>query len=224
MTTLVIGALGQLGSELVPELRRRYGGESVIASDARAPAAADVGGPFVQLDCTDEAALSALIAERRVGAVYHLAALLSSAAEQKPRLAWALNMSGLVNVLEAARQHGCRVFVPSSIAAFGAGIAQDHTPQSTIQRRGWRNPGLTAHGATPGGGTTDYAVEMFHAALDRKPYACYLEAHTRLPMMFMPDAVRAAVELMEADGARLRYRNAYNLQAMSFTPRAWAWW
>jgi nucleoside-diphosphate-sugar epimerase len=166
-------------------------------------------------------------------------------AEEKPQVAWSVNMGGLYNVLEVARQYGCQVFFPSSIGAFGPSTPRDRTPQVTIQRpttmygvtkvsgellcdyyaarfgvdaRGLRLPGLISHVAPPGGGTTDYAVEIFHQAVRYKHYTCFLSPQTRLDMMYMPDAVRAIIELMEADGSRLRYRNAYNITAMSFTP------
>jgi len=180
-----------------------------------------------------------------IGTIYHLAALLSAVAEEKPQAAWSINMGGLYNVLEAARQCRCQVFFPSSIGAFGPSTPSEHTPQVTIQRpitmygvtkvagellcdyyasrfgvdaRGLRLPGLISYAAPPGGGTTDYAVEMFYQALRYKHYTCFLKADTRLDMMYMPDAIRAVIQLMEADVARLRYRNAYNVTAMSITP------
>lgn len=236
---LVIGALGQVGTDLVPALRERYGADQVVASDVRQ------SGATIPLDCADAEALDRVIAGEQIGCIYHLAALLSNVAEQQPQRAWQLNMGGLFTVLEAARRHGCRLFVPSSIAAFGKGTPLDGTPQLTFQRpgtmygvtkvagellcdyyaarfdldvRGLRYPGLISADAPAGGGTTDYAVEIFHQAIERGAYTCYLAPDTRLPMMYMPDAIRAAIELMEADAARLRYRNAYNLHAMSFTP------
>ncbi len=240
---LVIGALGQVGTELVPALRAAYGETRVVASDIRAPS--HDCGPFIQLDCTDAAALDRAVREQDIGGIYHLAALLSNAAEQQPQRAWQLNMGGLFNVLEVARTHSCQLFVPSSIAAFGPGTPLDGTPQLTNQRprtiygvtkvagellcdyyaarfgvdvRGLRYPGLISASAPPGGGTTDYAVEIFHHALDHGAYTCYLAPDTRLPMMYMPDAVRATLEIMAADPRRLRFRNAYNIHAMSFTP------
>lgn len=240
---LVIGALGQVGSDLVPALRAAYGADEVVASDVRHRGTAAT--KYIQLDCTDAAALDHVVEAERIGCIYHLAALLSNAAEQQPQRAWQLNMGGLFTVLEAARRHGCRLFVPSSIAAFGRETPLDGTPQLTLQRpatiygvtkvagellcdyyvarygmdiRGLRYPGLISSSAPAGGGTTDYAVEIFHHALERGAYTCYLAADTRLPMMYMPDAIRAAVELMEADAARLHFHNAYNVHAMSFTP------
>jgi nucleoside-diphosphate-sugar epimerase len=236
---LVTGALGQIGSELVAALRERLGAERIIASDLRTvPPQAPAGlGPYDQI----------LEAVRRheIGTIYHLAALLSARAEEQPQVAWSVNMGGLYNVLEAARQYGCQVFFPSSIGAFGPSTPRDRTPQVTVQRpstmygvtkvsgellcdyyaarfgvdtRGLRLPGLISDTAPPGGGTTDYAVEMLRQAVRYEHYTCYLGPQTRLDMMYMPDAVRGIIALMEADASRLRYRNAYNVTAMSFTP------
>jgi nucleoside-diphosphate-sugar epimerase len=241
---LVIGALGQIGSDLIPALVGEFGADQVIAADVRSPRAA-LSAPFEFLDCTDAEALHALVVRQGVGTIYHLAALLSASAEQHPRAAWRLNMDGLLTVLEEARLSGCRLFVPSSIAAFGPGTP-GHAPQDTVQRptsmygvtkvsgellcdyhaahfaldvRGLRYPGLISSSAPPGGGTTDYAVEVFHAALERGTYTCFLRPDTRLPMMYMPDAIRATLELMRADPNNLRHRNAFNVQALSFTPQ-----
>lgn len=241
---LVTGALGQIGAELTPALRKAYGADRVIASDLAQAQSADES--YERLDCTQAQAVADLIARRDVGVIYHLAALLSAVAEDRPQDAWDVNMSGLYNVLEAARRFGCKVFFPSSIAAFGPSTPRRRTPQETIQRpttiygvtkvagellcdyyanrfsvdaRGLRLPGLVSWAAPPGGGTTDYAVEMFHAAVRRERYSCFLAPETRLDMMYMPDAIAAILELMEADLRRLRYRNAYNVSAMSVTPR-----
>lgn len=243
---LVLGALGQIGSELVPALRARYGAESVVASDIRLPAGGrDEAGPFEVLDCTDGAAVDAVVARYRIDTIFHLAALLSAVGERDPLRAYAVNMNGLLAVLEVARTRSCAVFTPSSIAAFGPGTPPDPTPQDTIQRpttmygvtkvagellcdyyhnrfgvdtRGVRYPGLISYGAPPGGGTTDYAVEIFHHALRHGRYTCFLAPGTRLDMMYMPDAIRAAIDLMEADRVKLRHRNAFNVTAMQFTP------
>jgi nucleoside-diphosphate-sugar epimerase len=243
---LVTGALGQIGTELVPALRRRYGDETVIASDLRMlPAGAPAPGPHEHLDCTDLRQLGELVRRYDVGTIYHLAALLSATAEAKPQVAWSLNMGSIYNVLEVARQYRARVFFPSSIGAFGPATPRERTPQVTIQRpttiygitkvagellcdyyadrfgvdaRGLRLPGLISHAAPPGGGTTDYAVEIFHQAVRYRHYTCFLAAETRLDMMYMPDAIRGMIALMEADGGRLRFRNAYNVTAMSVTP------
>lgn len=243
---LVTGALGQIGAELVPALRSTYGSELVVASDIRMPSPDTPGdGPFEYVDCTHMRQIESVVRRYDIDTVYHLAALLSAVAEEKPRVAWDVNMGGVYRVLEVARQHGCAVFHPSSIGAFGPSTPRVHTPQDTIQRpssmygitkvsaellcdyyasrfgldtRGLRLPGLVSHVAPPGGGTTDYAVEIFHHALRYGHYTCYLRPDTALDLMYMPDAVRAMVEVMEADAARLTHRNAFNVTAMSVTP------
>ena len=244
---LVTGAAGQVGSELVPALRERYGKDNVIASDLRIEHREKLGadGPFEYVDVTDFRQLQDVIRRYDVGTVHHLAALLSAVAEEKPQVAWSINMGGMYRVLEVARQVGCSVFVPSSIGAFGTSTPRDMTPQDTIQRpntmygvtkvagellsdyyhdrfgvdvRGVRFPGLISYVAPAGGGTTDYAVEIFYEAIRHKRYHCFLEPETALPMMYMPDAIRSIIELMEADEDKLVHRNAFNLTAMSFTP------
>ncbi|MEO8275440.1 MAG: L-threonine 3-dehydrogenase [Thermoanaerobaculia bacterium] len=243
---LVTGALGQIGSELVLELRRLKGGENVIASDIRMPPGeARSDGPFEVLDATNARQAHDLVRRHDVGTIYHLAALLSATSEEKPHVAWELNMGGLYKMLEIARQERCALFFPSSIAAFGPSTPRTGTPQDTVQRpntmygvtkvagelladyyasrfgvdvRGLRFPGLISHSVPPGGGTTDYAVTIFYEALRHGHYTCFLGASTRLDMMYMPDAIRAVVELMEADPARLRHRNAFNIAAVNFTP------
>lgn len=244
---LVTGALGQIGSELTAELRKRYGSDNVIASDMRDECSVKLkrDGPFECVDCLDAAHLAQVVSRYRIDCIYHLAALLSAVAETRPQIAWNVNINGLINVLETAREAGCAVFVPSSIGAFGPGTPRDGTPQDTVQRpstmygvtkvsgellcdyyhsrfgvdtRGVRFPGLISNVTQPGGGTTDYAVEIFYEAIKKGSYTCYLEPHTSLDMMYMPDALRAAIELMEADPARLKHRNAFNLASMSFTP------
>ncbi len=244
---LVTGALGQIGSELVPELRRLHGDDAVVASDIRmpTPARASDAPIFEHVDCARPHLVHDAVRRHDVGAIYHLASLLSAVAEERPQVAWAVNMGGLYNVLEVARQFRCAVFFPSSIGAFGPSTPRDGAPQTTIQRpntmygvtkvsgellcdyyasrfgvdaRGLRLPGLVSHVAPPGGGTTDYAVEMFRQALRYGRYACFLEADARLDMMYMPDAIRAMIELMAADPARLVHRNAFNVAATSVTP------
>jgi nucleoside-diphosphate-sugar epimerase len=244
---LVTGALGQIGSELVPALRARYGAEAVVASDVRMPppGAPAQDGPFEYVDCVHIRQIGDVVRRRRIDTVYHLAALLSAVAEERPRAAWEINMGGLYRVLEVAREHGCAVFLPSSIGAFGPTTPREGTPQDTIQRpttmygvtkvsaellcdyyahrfgldtRGLRLPGLVSFVAPPGGGTTDWAVEIFHQALRYRHYRCFLRADTRLDTMYMPDAIRAMIELMEADPTRLVHRNAFNVTAMSITP------
>jgi nucleoside-diphosphate-sugar epimerase len=245
---LVTGALGQIGSEFVPALRARYGAGHVIASDVRMPS--DIkgeasAGSYEHIDCTRPDQIHEAARRHDVGTIYHLAALLSAVSEDKPQIAWAVNMGSLYNILEAARQHDCAVFFPSSIGAFGPSTPRDGTPQTTIQRpttmygvtkvsgellcdyyahrfgldtRGLRLPGLISNLAPPGGGTTDYAVEIFTQAVRYRHYSCFLRADTRLDMMYMPDAIRAMIELMEADASHLNHRNAFNVTAMCFTP------
>ncbi len=244
---LVTGALGQIGSELVVALRSRYGSERVIASDIRLPPLETLrpGERFEFLDSTNARQIQDLVRNSEVGTIYHLAALLSATSEEKPHVAWELNMGGLYKVLEVARQHDCKVFFPSSIGAFGPSTPKDNTPQDTIQRpttmygvtkvagellcdyyhrrfgvdtRGLRFPGLISHTTPPGGGTTDYAVAIFYDAIRYGRYTCFLRSDTRLDMMYMPDALVALVALMEADPARLVHRNSFNVTAMSFTP------
>jgi nucleoside-diphosphate-sugar epimerase len=243
---LVTGALGQIGSELIPALQDRYGASQVVASDLRVVPLERLSGSVCEhLDCTQPQQVLEVIRRHDIGAIYHLAALLSAVAEERPHVAWSVNMGGLYNVLEAARQYRCQVFFPSSIGAFGPSTPRQHTPQVTVQRpttmygvtkvagellcdyyasrfgvdaRGLRLPGLISYVAMPGGGTTDYAVEIFYSALRYKHYSCFLKPDTRLDMMYMPDATRAMIALMEADAKRLHHRNAYNVAAMSITP------
>ncbi len=244
---LVTGARGQIGSELVPALRARYGADAVVASDLRIlPGDASASdGPFEQLDCTDARQIQDVVRRHDIGTIYHLAALLSAVAEEKPQMSWELNMGGLYRVLEVARQCQCAVFFPSSIGAFGPTTPQDHTPQDTIQRpttmygvtkvagellcdyyalrfgvdaRGLRLPGIISHKVLPGGGSTDYAVAIFYQAIRYRHYACFLRPDTRLDMMYMPDTIKAIIALMDADAKRLVHRNAFNVTAMNFTP------
>jgi nucleoside-diphosphate-sugar epimerase len=243
---LVTGAAGQIGSELVPALRAIYGSEAVMATDVRPPdGTLAEGGPSGVVDCLDAAAVAAAVAAHRADTLFHLAAMLSASAERNPQKAWRVNMETLYNLLEVAREAGCALFTPSSVAAFGPSTPDDPAPQDTLQRptslygvskvagellcdyyhrrfgvdtRGVRYPGLISHTAPPGGGTTDYAVDIFHHAVREGRYTCFLAADTRLDMMYMPDAVRAAAELMEADPGRLVHRNAFNVTAMQLTP------
>ncbi len=241
---LVTGALGQIGAELVPALRERYGVENVVASDIRMPRKDDAG-PFERLDTTNLSQIRRVVGRWGIDTIYHLASLLSAVAEEKPQVAWDVNMGGLYRVLEAARETGCAVFFPSSIGAFGPGTPRLGTPQETIQRpstmygvtkvagellcdyyhhrfgvdtRGLRFPGLISYVAPPGGGTTDYAVDIFYSAVRQQRYICFLRPDSRLDMMYMPDALAAAIEVMEADPARLAHRNAFNVTSMNFTP------
>jgi nucleoside-diphosphate-sugar epimerase len=247
---LVTGAAGQIGTELVPALLERYDGAEVVATDIKEPATRIPGDArFETLDCTDADAVRAALTAHDIDTVYHLAAILSAKAEGAPQKAWDVNMGGLYIMLEAAREHGCALFVPSSIAAFGPETPRDPTPQVTVQRpntmygvtkvagelladyyhtrfgvdaRGLRYPGLISYAAPPGGGTTDYAVEIFHAALREGRYTSYLAEDTQLDMMYMPDALRASMELMDAPADTLRHRNAFNVGAMQLTPASLA--
>jgi nucleoside-diphosphate-sugar epimerase len=241
---LVTGALGQIGSELVPALRERYGPEAVVASDIRMPAPGERlagAGPFDYIDCTHTRQIESVVRRHDIDTIFHLAALLSAVAESKPRTAWDINMGGIYRVLEVARAHGCAVFHPSSIGAFGPGTPTVGTPQDTVQRpttmygvtkvagellcdsttasASTRGPSARpCRVAPPGGGTTDYAVDIYHQALRHRHYTCYLRPDTALDMMYMPDAIRAMIELMEADRSRLVHHNAFNVTAMSVTP------
>jgi nucleoside-diphosphate-sugar epimerase len=245
---LITGALGQLGSELTEHLRLRCGSSHIVATDIREPEAADVvgeTGPFHKLDCRDSETLADLVRRYRIDTIYHLAALLSATGEADPQAAWNINVGGLYSVLEVSREQGCSVFTPSSIAAFGPNTPKDFTPQDTMQRptsiygvtkvtgellcdyyyhkygvdaRGVRYPGIISHVTPPGGGTTDYAVEIFYEAIEHQRYTCFLSPDTYLDMIYMPDALKAAVDLMEADPGRMRHRNAFNITAMSFCP------
>lgn len=244
---LVTGALGQIGTELVSALRARYGTENVIASDVRVPPMEHLAtaAPFEFVDVNNIDQVMEIVTRYKVDTIYHLAALLSAVAEAKPQVAWELNMGSVFKVLEVARKHGCAVFVPSSIGAFGTDTPKNGTPQDTLQRpstmygvtkvagellcdyyhlrfgvdtRGVRFPGLISYLAPPGGGTTDYAVDIFWQALRYRHYTCFLRPDTRLDMMYMPDALEAAIKVMEADPKRLRHRNAFNVTGMNFTP------
>ncbi len=244
---LVTGALGQIGAELVPTLRARYGADAVVASDIRVHQREELqaGAHTEYVDVTNLPQLREVVARYRIDRIYHLAALLSAVAEDKPQVAWDINMGGLYRVLETARQNRCQLFFPSSIGAFGPGTPAENTPQDTIQRpttmygvtkvagellgdyywqrfgvdvRGVRFPGLISYVAPPGGGTTDYAVEIFYAAIRHGRYTCFLGPDTRLDMMYMPDAIQACIGVMEADADQLVHRNAFNISAMSFTP------
>ena len=244
---LVTGALGQIGSELVMRLRDVYGSDQVIATDIRHVEDHPIieSGPYEILDVTDGKRMFELAQKHQVDTVMHLAALLSATAEAKPLLAWNLNMGGLVNALETARELGCQFFTPSSIGAFGPTTPKKNTPQVTIQRpttmygvnkvsgellcdyyyhkfgvdtRGVRFPGLISYVTPPGGGTTDYAVDIYYQAILEGSYTSYIAEGTYMDMMYMPDALNAIIHLMEADSSRLRHRNAYNVTAMSIQP------
>ena len=245
---LVIGSTGQIGSELTRELRHIYGGSHVvagyIAGQERRGELRD-GGPMARADVTRPEDIERVVERYDVDTVYNLAARLSVVAEQKPLPAWKIGIAGLLGVLEVAREHGCAVFTPSSIGSFGPTTPQEHTPQDTIQRpktiygiskvttellsdyyynkygvdtRSVRFPGIISHVTLPGGGTTDYAVDIYYHAVRGDRFVCPLKPGTRLDMMYMPDALRAAIELMEANPDRLVHRNSFNVTAMSFAP------
>lgn len=240
---MVTGALGQIGSELVGKLRDTYGAENVLATDIRPSDNQD--GPFEILDVTDAERMLTLARDFNADTMIHMAALLSATAEEKPLLAWNLNMGGLVNALEAARELDMQFFTPSSIGAFGPSTPKNDTPQDTLQRpttmygvnkvagellcdyyftkfgvdtRGLRFPGLISNVAPPGGGTTDYAVDIYYQAIEKGSYTSYIAEGTRMDMMYMPDALQAIIDLMEADADKLVHRNAFNVTAMSFEP------
>ncbi len=244
---LVTGAVGQIGSELTLALRDRYGKENVVATDHVTPPSPKLrdSGPIEHVDVTNRDKLEEVVSKYRIDTIFHMAAILSAVGEEKPDLAWHVNIDGLYNVLEVARLHGMtRVFVPSSIAVFGPETPRDPAPQETVLRpttiygvtkvtgellgnyyvrrfgldvRGVRYPGIISSETLPGGGTTDYAVEVFYKALQEGHYSFFVRADTVLPMMYMPDCIRATIELMEADFTRLKHHCDFNLAGMSFS-------
>ncbi|HYK72391.1 MAG TPA: L-threonine 3-dehydrogenase [Pseudoneobacillus sp.] len=242
----ITGALGQIGSELTLALRDIYGTDNVIATDIRKnDSEAANNGPFEILDVMDNNKMIELAKKHNADTIVHLAALLSATAEAKPLFAWNLNMGGLMNALETARELNCQFFTPSSIGAFGPTTPKDNTPQDTIQRpttmygvnkvagelladyyyhkfgvdtRGLRFPGLISYVTPAGGGTTDYAVDIYYEAIKNKAYTSYIGKGTYMDMMYMPDALNAIVALMEADASKLMHRNSFNVTAMSFAP------
>jgi nucleoside-diphosphate-sugar epimerase len=245
---LVIGASGQIGVELTLALRKIYGNASVVASDLREQNPLLEGtGPYVSLDVMNKEMLHVQVIRQNITQIYLLAAILSATGEKNPNLAWSLNMQSLLNVLDIAREEKLtKVYWPSSIAVFGPTSPKQNCPQQTIiepttvygiskyagefwcnyfhQRfgvdvRSMRYPGLISYKSAPGGGTTDYAVEIFHEALEEKKYECFLSEDTYLPMMYMPDAIRATIELMEAPADKISIRTSYNLSGMSFSPK-----
>lgn len=244
---LVIGCSGQIGSELTLELRKMYGDSNVIATDIR-PAPADIidSGPFEILDVLDAAKLHLIVEHENITQIYHLAAILSGNAEKRPLPSWEINMASLMNVLELAREMKLKkIFWPSSIAVFGPTTPRKDTPQYTIMEpntvygisklagerwieyyydkygvdtRSLRYPGLISYKTEPGGGTTDYAVEIFYDAIRKGSYESFLSAETALPMMFMPDAIKATIDVMEADSSKMSLRSSYNVGGICFTP------
>lgn len=244
---LVTGGLGQIGTELIMELRKIYGGDNVIATSIEqdAPDFIKETGAYHSLDVLNGQEVADICNKYGVNQIVHLAAILSAVGEHNPQLAYNVNMNGLFNILEVAREKKISVFTPSSIAAFGPSTPKDLVPQNTIQRpttmygvtkvagellcdyyhqrfgvdtRGVRFPGIISHKALPGGGTTDYAVHIFYEAIKNKKYNSFIKEGTKMDMMYMPDALKSIVDLMEADASKLIDRNAFNVTAMSFAP------
>jgi len=242
---LVTGAVGQIGSELVPELRKKYGNDNVIATGHRTQPSDELknGGPFEFIDATDKEALTNLIQKHNITIIYHLVGVLSAVGEKNPDLAWRVNMDSLKHVLDLAKEHNLRVFWPSSIAAFGPDTPKENTPNETILRpttmygitkvagelmceyyvnkfnldvRSLRYPGIISHKTLPGGGTTDYAVAIFYDSIKNNSYQCFVRADTVLPMMYMPDCIKATIDLMDANQDNLKHR-VFNITAMSFS-------
>lgn len=243
---LVTGALGQIGSELVAALRKKYGAQNVVASDVRDSAqVAEEFYPYEKLDVLDKNGLAQVVKKHSINTIHHLAAILSAAGEKNPQLCFDVNIIGLYNVLEVARELGvAQIVCPSSIAVFGPETPRDNTPQQTVilpktmygvskaagelicdyyvakykmDIRGLRYPGLISYKTLPGGGTTDYAVEIFYEAIKHKKYTCFLDSNTVLPMMYMPDAIRGTIDLGEADFSKLKNHSNFNFAAISFS-------
>lgn len=245
---LVTGATGQIGSELVPELRKIHGNNNVVVGVHSRPPPGDLtSGPTEKVDVADRQSVEEAVSKYDIDTIYHMAAILSAAGEKDPWLAWKVNMDGTYNVLETAREHKIvRVFCPSSIAAFGPETPRDNTPQDTVLRprtmygitkvagellcnyyfnkfgldiRGVRYPGIISNKTLPTGGTTDYAVEIFYEAIKNGKYQCFLREDSTLPMMYMPDCIKATIDLMNADLRKLKHHTDFNLAAMSFSPK-----
>lgn len=244
---LITGALGQLGSELALVLKKQYSNERVVLVDIRDDINSDLikSGPFYISDCRDKEKITKIVETHNIDTIFHLAAILSAKGESNPSLAWDININGLTTILEVAKNYNCSVFTPSSIGAFGESTPKDLTPQVTIQRpctiygiskvagellcdyyhckygldtRGVRFPGIISYLTPPGGGTSDYAIEIFYHAIRDKKYVCPIKADTYMDMLYIDDAIKAIVDLMEEDPSNLKHRNAYNITAMSFTP------
>lgn len=245
---LIIGATGQIGSELTMKLREAYPGGNVVAGyikGAEPKGELLESGPSALVDITNASQIADAVERYNIDTIYNLAALLSAVAEARPQLAWKIGVGGLYNTLEVAREKGCAVFTPSSIGSFGPSTPHTKTPQDTVQRpetiygvtkvtgelladyyarrfgvdtRSVRFPGLISYTTPPGGGTTDYAVDIYYSAVKGEPFKCPLKPGTFMDMMYMPDALRAAIEIMEADPTRLKHRNSFNIASMSFDP------
>ena len=245
---LVIGSTGQIGSELTRELRRIYGNSHVVAGfikGAEPKGELLEGGPSAEADVTNPQMIADAVNKYNIDTIYNLAALLSVVAESKPRLAWKIGIDGLWNILEVAKEHGCAVFTPSSIGSFGESTPHWKTPQDTVQRprtiygvskvttellsdyfhnkygvdtRAVRFPGVISYVTPPGGGTTDYAVDIYYSAVRGEKFVCPIKEVTLMDMIYMPDALKAAIQLMEADPTRLVHRNAFNIASLSFAP------
>jgi nucleoside-diphosphate-sugar epimerase len=243
---LVIGAGGQLGTELVAALRAKYGQQQVIASDIKSQEDSHLEAPYVKLNAMDEKALFEVVKSHGISQIYHLAAILSAKGEMDPLFAWDLNMKSLLNVLELGKEHVKKIFWPSSIAVFGPDTPKDDTPQITLMNpttvygisklagerwceyyhqhygvdvRSIRYPGLIGYKSLPGGGTTDYAVDIFYKAVQQENFECFLSEDMKLPMMYMDDAIKATLDLMEVDSSRLTVWSSYNVSAISFSPK-----
>ncbi|WXG43867.1 MAG: NAD-dependent epimerase/dehydratase family protein [Promethearchaeati archaeon SRVP18_Atabeyarchaeia-1] len=241
---LVIGSSGQIGSDLVPVLRGKYGIGNVLEADIKEPTFLHEEDLFIHFDALDQEALADIVREHEIDAIYHMASILSATGEKVPQTAWNLNMNSLINVLEVGRKHGVeRIVWPSSIAAFGPSTPRENTPNDTILRpttmygitkvtgellveyyfkkygldtRSVRLPGIISSETPPGGGTTDYAVEIFYEAIRKRRYTCFVKEKTMLPMMYMPDCIKCLIDLAEADGSKLEHR-VFNVAGMSFT-------
>ena len=244
---LVLGSGGQIGSELTMRLREVYGGANVVATDIKLPLRDEImqSGPVEQCDATKGEEIDAIVKKYKIDTIYNLVAILSATAEKNPMLGWNIGMGALLNCLEVSKENNCAIFTPSSIGAFGASTPLNGTPQDTIQRpntiygvtkvagellgdyyyarfgvdaRSVRYPGLISNVTLPGGGTTDYAVEIYYAAVKGETFYCPLNQNTQLDMMYMPDALDAAINIMEADPTKLIHRNSFNVTAMHFNP------
>ena len=242
---LIVGAGGQIGSELTTYLRKIYGNANVVATDVRECKNLAADGPFEVLDALNATSMASVVARHNIDTIFNLVALLSAVGERNPQMAWGVNMGALMNSLEVARQHHCALFTPSSIGAFGPTSPKDGTPQDTIMQpttvygickvtgellsnyyhlkygvdtRSVRFPGIISNVTQPGGGTTDYAVEIYYEAVRNGKYTCAVPSDVYMDMIYMPDALRACVELMEADPRQLIHRNSFNIASMSFTP------